>query len=349
VDSAAAQAQAANALAALNATMMLGGTGGSFGVVGEGGLLTKANRELYIGNLPTGVTVPQLTEFLNAALKQLGAAKDGIPSVVACWLSADGHYGFVEIRTVVEADVAMAHLNGVAIGSNVLRVGRPKSYTGTGSAVGMPMGMAGMAMPMQMTMPMAMQVPMQMMQMPMSVPMSMPMAMNMPMVPLAPPVVNPMMTGMSGVGGSGGVSGPSTGAGMGMGLSDVLMLSNLPSGITDEQVRELVSPFGPLKAFNSIKTAASQSAVFEYADPAAADGAIAGLDGLDIGENKLSVQRVPTHAAALLLQPAQTQAQAQAQGKPPLPPGARDTLQDLPPTTVLRLSNMTTPEDLKGE
>ena len=103
---------------------------GPFGVVGEGGTLTKPQRELYIGNLPIGVTVPQLTEFLNAgdypsgqlvilihphpyydphtlsslthsltpppplsmrcyiilhcttlALRQLGAAKDGIPSL----------------------------------------------------------------------------------------------------------------------------------------------------------------------------------------------------------------------------------------------------------------------------
>ena len=43
-----------------------GATVGPFGVVGEGGTLTKPQRELYIGNLPVGVTVPQLTEFLNA-------------------------------------------------------------------------------------------------------------------------------------------------------------------------------------------------------------------------------------------------------------------------------------------
>ena len=42
-------------------------------------------------------------------------------------------------------------------------------------------------------------------------------------------------------------------------LSDVLMISNLPMGITDDQVKELVSPFGTLKAFNSIKTSTSQS------------------------------------------------------------------------------------------
>lgn len=82
--------------------------------------------------------------------------------------------------------------------------------------------------------------------------------------------------------------------------------------------------------------------MFEYEDSSAADGAVTGLDKLEIADHKLSVQRVPAHAAALLLQPSTTPA---APARPP-PPAAKDKLSDLPPTCVIRLSNMTTPKEL---
>lgn len=111
----------------------------------------------------------------------------------------------------------------------------------------------------------------------------------------------------------------------------------------------LFSPLYPyqLTAFNSIKTSSgtTQSAVFEYADSAAADGAVTGLDRLEIADHKLSVQRVPPHAVALLLQPSTTPS---APARPP-PPAAKDKLADLPPTCVIRLSNMTTPKELAND
>ena len=69
--------------------------------VGVGGALTKMARELYIGNLPGGVSIQQLTDFLNAAMKQLGVCSSPQGTVVGCWISTDGHYAFVEFRTVV--------------------------------------------------------------------------------------------------------------------------------------------------------------------------------------------------------------------------------------------------------
>jgi splicing factor U2AF 65 kDa subunit len=110
-----------------------------------------------------------------------------------------------------------------------------------------------------------------------------------------------------------------------------------------------------IKAFNSIKTPTSLSAVFEYVEAAAADGVIAGLDQLEIADNKLTVQRVPAHAAALLLQPTQSQQPQQPPlpQSPPLKPAppttARDPLLDLAPTKVIRLANMTTPDDLADD
>ena len=102
-----------------------------------------------------------------------------------------------------------------------------------------------------------------------------------------------------------------------------------------------------------IKTGSSntQSVVFEYTETSAADGAITGLNNLDIAGFKLAAQRVPLHAAAVLLQPAQVPATVAPTGTsaPPPPTGPRDPLTDHPPTTVIRLSNMTTQEDLTDD
>ena len=125
-DSSSAALAAAQAVAALNAQVV--SASGPFGVTGEGGALTKPHREVYIGNLPPGVTVSQLADFLNAALKQLGVGEGS--SVVSCRVSGDGHYGFAEVRTVDECNAALAYLNGVQIGINFIKVGRPKGYQG---------------------------------------------------------------------------------------------------------------------------------------------------------------------------------------------------------------------------
>ena len=55
-----ALARSQNAIANINATT---------GIPGVGGAGTKPFREVYIGNLPPGVTVPQLIDFLNVAMK----------------------------------------------------------------------------------------------------------------------------------------------------------------------------------------------------------------------------------------------------------------------------------------
>ena len=85
-------------------------------------------RELYVGNLPPGVTIPQITEFLNAAMVQLGIAANPQGSVVSAWVSGDGHYAFVEFRSVEECNAALTYLNGLQVGAHQLRVGRPKSF-----------------------------------------------------------------------------------------------------------------------------------------------------------------------------------------------------------------------------
>ena len=188
------------------------------------------------------MTVSQLADFLNVALKQLGVAKEG-GSVVSCWVSGDGHYGFAELRSVEECNAALTYLNSVQIGINLIKVGRPKGYLGP---TGVPAMLPGV-------MPLAPGGLLGGMMNPLTGMMGLP----------VPP--NPMMANMGmGMGLMGGMGVGGMGMGMGMGMmggmgvmgnrpmeahSNVVMVSNLPMGIKDEEVRELVSPFGKVRTY----------------------------------------------------------------------------------------------------
>lgn len=89
----------------------------------------KLDRELYIGNLPSGVTIPQLIELLNNAMINLGLNKYPGPPVLSAWISNDGHYAFVEFRSIEEAQAGYA-LNDSCILGQPLKVGKPKNYAG---------------------------------------------------------------------------------------------------------------------------------------------------------------------------------------------------------------------------
>lgn len=116
-----------------------------------------------------------------------------------------------------------------------------------------------------------------------------------------------------------------------------------------------------MKAFNVIKAAGgqSQTAIFEYIDSSITDGVVAGMNKLDLAGSKLAVQRVPLSSAAMLLKPSAspntnilptspTSASAPASCLTNGPqPQLSDVLDDFPASCVIRLSNMTTPEDLR--
>nr|XP_015193467.1 PREDICTED: splicing factor U2AF 65 kDa subunit-like isoform X3 [Lepisosteus oculatus] len=81
-----------------------------------------------------------------------------------------------------------------------------------------------------------------------------------------------------------------------------LFIGGLPNYLNDDQVKELLTSFGPLKAFNLVKDSAtglSKGYAFcEYVDVNVSDQlkAIAGLNGMQLGDKKLLVQRASVGA-----------------------------------------------------
>nr|KAF6408364.1 U2 small nuclear RNA auxiliary factor 2 [Molossus molossus] len=110
-----------------------------------------------------------------------------------------------------------------------------------------------------------------------------------------------------------------------------LFIGGLPNYLNDDQVKELLTSFGPLKAFNLVKDSAtglSKGYAFcEYVDINVTDQAIAGLNGMQLGDKKLLVQRASVGAKNATLMSSQVQMGGH-------------------PTEVLCLMNMVLPEEL---
>ncbi|XP_061702932.1 splicing factor U2AF 65 kDa subunit-like isoform X4 [Syngnathoides biaculeatus] len=79
-----------------------------------------------------------------------------------------------------------------------------------------------------------------------------------------------------------------------------LFIGGLPNYLNDDQVKELLTSFGPLKAFNLVKDSATSLskgyAFCEYVDVGATDQAVSGLNGMQLGDKKLIVQRASVGA-----------------------------------------------------
>ncbi|KAL6477119.1 hypothetical protein MHYP_G00156180 [Metynnis hypsauchen] len=138
-----------------------------------------------------------------------------------------------------------------------------------------------------------------------------------------------------------------------------LFIGGLPNYLNDDQlgackivksaliicsVKELLTSFGPLKAFNLVKDSATSLskgyAFCEYVDIAATDQAVAGLNGMQLGDKKLIVQRASVGAknanpTAIIETPVTLQV-----------PGLQRLQNSGLPTEVLCLLNMVMPEEL---
>ncbi|XP_064456616.1 splicing factor U2AF 50 kDa subunit-like isoform X2 [Ornithodoros turicata] len=122
-----------------------------------------------------------------------------------------------------------------------------------------------------------------------------------------------------------------------------IFIGGLPNYLNEDQVKELLMSFGQLRAFNLVKDSAtglSKGYAFcEYVEVTTTDQAILGLNGMQLGDKKLIVQRASVGAKnSQMNAPVQIQVPGlQLQG------GAG------PPTEVLCLMNLVCPEELKDE
>ncbi|XP_068581903.1 splicing factor U2AF 65 kDa subunit-like isoform X4 [Cebidichthys violaceus] len=123
-----------------------------------------------------------------------------------------------------------------------------------------------------------------------------------------------------------------------------LFIGGLPNYLNDDQVKELLTSFGPLKAFNLVKDSATSLskgyAFCEYVDVGATDQAVAGLNGMQLGDKKLIVQRASVGAknanpTSIIETPVTLQV-----------PGLQRLQNSGIPTEVLCLLNMVMPEEL---
>lgn len=73
---------------------------------------------------------------------QLEVIKEPGNPIISAWISSDSHYGFVEFRNAEEANLGFK-LQGMNIHGKEIKIGRPKAYEDTMSAIGAHTGIFG--------------------------------------------------------------------------------------------------------------------------------------------------------------------------------------------------------------
>lgn len=120
-----------------------------------------------------------------------------------------------------------------------------------------------------------------------------------------------------------------------------ISVTNIPPYLTTEQVLELLSSFGELKAFVLVQDRSTEEsrgiAFCEYLDPAATEVAIKALDNMELGENHLKVRKASIGI---------TQVAGVEMGVNAMSMLAGTTSTDSEVTRILQLLNMVTPEEL---
>jgi splicing factor U2AF subunit len=128
-----------------------------------------------------------------------------------------------------------------------------------------------------------------------------------------------------------------------------VFIGGLPTYLNEDQIKELLSTFGELKAFNLVKDSGTSFskgyAFFEYVEHGVTDTAIAGLNGMQMGDKKLVVQRAMVGAKN-----ANPEIAAQIMGIPISIPGLQLEGNDGGQSTnILCLMNMVTMDELKDD
>ncbi|KAG7388557.1 Serine/threonine-protein kinase Kist [Phytophthora pseudosyringae] len=277
----------------------------------------KPARELYVGNLPPNVTGPQLQEFLSTIIQQVGLTTQPGNPIVNTWISTDGHFAFCEMRSVEECNLALL-LNQLSLLGQPLKFGRPRSFMGPPQPMPQISARAQTALTNLGCTPN-------------------PAWFAQPAVPsLAGAITTESATleeaTLSAVAAAQPAAPAVTTTEAGS-THHRLIMSNIPVVLMEDQVKELVEPFGALKSFTLVKDPATGaslgSALFEYEDNDVAAQAVEGLNGLSIGGILLSVQRQPPTSGAAL-------------------PIAAHNPEDQP-SAVLKMANMVSIDELRDD
>merc|ERR1712137_1119669 len=229
---------------------------------------TKAMRELYVGNLPAGITAPQLVQFLNQVAQAVKVNSLPGEPILGATMGGGGLFAFVEFRTAEEAANGL-RLNSVELLGSQLKVGRPKGYTGPENGVMNHVGPSG-----QLALPGIMGA-----------------TSGAPSLGEMMAQAGALRPGQLMLPGLPGMPGSSTVASA---VDHRLCLVNIPTFVTEDRIRELLITFGQLKFFALQKDEEGKStgvAFFEYNDMMTQQQARAALEGLELGAKRLSVKK----------------------------------------------------------
>ena len=106
---------------------------------------TKPQRELFVGNLPDGVTEAMILDFLNTAIIGAQLITMGAGNPVVTVRMNSNRFAFAEFRCADETTNAMA-LNGLTMAGNALQFQRPNAYVPPGGGAAQPMMVPGLGL-----------------------------------------------------------------------------------------------------------------------------------------------------------------------------------------------------------
>ncbi|CAH1645423.1 unnamed protein product [Spodoptera littoralis] len=290
-----------------------------------GSTITRQARRLYVGNIPFGVTEEETMEFFNQQMHLSGLAQAAGNPVLACQINLDKNFAFLEFRSIDETTQAMA-FDGINFKGQSLKIRRPHDYQpmpGTENpAINVPAGVISTVVP------------------------------DSPHKIFIGGLPNYLNEDQEVELGAAAISGRDSTvdrATVEPAVSRVIFwsVSGIFTGtLAGTSVKELLMSFGQLRAFNLVKdssTGLSKGYAFaEYVDISMTDQAIAGLNGMQLGDKKLIVQRASIGAKnSTLAMTGAAPVQLQVAGLTLAGAG--------PPTEVLCLLNMVTPDELRDE
>ncbi|KAJ2353180.1 hypothetical protein GGF43_003556 [Coemansia sp. RSA 2618] len=135
---------------------------------------------------------------------------------------------------------------------------------------------------------------------------------------------------------------------------DKVYVGGLPTYLTDAQVMELLQAFGELKSFNLVKDVGTQTsrgfAFCEYADSSMTDIACQGLNGMELGDRHLVVQRASVGSrTGNPNEPGHAEPQHTHHHAHPVAPMPQVYASNVAPTCIVQLLNMVTTSELADD